>query len=289
MHNCVHDWTLAALNENINTEFYWYAVECAASSVREKLVSDRSPYNAGIYESLAFARFIPHAVQLCQQRFVQSDIFANPVTKQMEFLLDISNLLEAHMQSVAASTLLLPAISQSQRVLGPDHQLTLQLMSNIGWSYHRQSRCNEAREFLSRAMAKQEEHLGLYNSSTLTTVIRLGAAYLSQGDLDGATQIMSRALAGARAPDSDWSAGDWEIHFHLLEIHSNLALVLIGRDKYCDAERILNDVIKKRQELHGQTHLSTLRALSNLGLVYQKQNKLKDAERIYRLVLDSNG
>lgn len=31
MHNCVHAWTLAVLNREVNPEFHWYAFDCVAS------------------------------------------------------------------------------------------------------------------------------------------------------------------------------------------------------------------------------------------------------------------
>lgn len=34
LHNCVHDWTLQALNRDINEEYFWVAVHCIASNVR---------------------------------------------------------------------------------------------------------------------------------------------------------------------------------------------------------------------------------------------------------------
>jgi hypothetical protein len=35
MHNCVHDWTLATLNKDIDIQHYWYAFDCIAASIKE--------------------------------------------------------------------------------------------------------------------------------------------------------------------------------------------------------------------------------------------------------------
>jgi tetratricopeptide (TPR) repeat protein len=287
MHTCVHDWTLATLNKNINTQCYWYALECAARSIRKIFRDDRGPYIADSFESLAFACLVPHAVRLCQQRFIQADVFANSIFAQLEFVLDISGLLHDQTQSPAGSMLLLSVLPHTQRILGPNHRFTLDIMSSIGWSYHQQLKFDKARQFLLRAVAKQEETLGLYNLSTISTIANLGAVYISQGNLDDATQILCRTIAVTRTTDSEWSAEEWACQSKLLEIHTNLATAFMQQNKDRDAERILKDVISQREKIQGQTHLSTLSVLSNLGVVYQKQGKSEDAERISRLVLAS--
>lgn len=32
---CVHDWTLAVLNKDIDSQQYWYAFDCVAASINK--------------------------------------------------------------------------------------------------------------------------------------------------------------------------------------------------------------------------------------------------------------
>ena len=36
MHNCVHDWTLATLNKDFDTQQYWYAFDCVTASTKDE-------------------------------------------------------------------------------------------------------------------------------------------------------------------------------------------------------------------------------------------------------------
>lgn len=40
MHNCVHDWTLAALNKDIDVKHYWYVFDCISASIKDDRADD---------------------------------------------------------------------------------------------------------------------------------------------------------------------------------------------------------------------------------------------------------
>jgi hypothetical protein len=65
MHNCVHDWTLASLNKDIDTELYWYAFECAAGSVAE--------VEEDLLGHACYSHSAAHAKRLVHQRFDQCE------------------------------------------------------------------------------------------------------------------------------------------------------------------------------------------------------------------------
>jgi hypothetical protein len=61
MHNCVHDWTLAALNKDVDLEHYWYAFDCVSAAIND---DDEDGFVKLSYSSLA-----AYATRLVQQRF----------------------------------------------------------------------------------------------------------------------------------------------------------------------------------------------------------------------------
>ena len=70
MHTCVHDWTLAVLNKDIDVQQYWYAFDCVGASINEDE-----------WDSLGhiiYARLAAHATRLVHDRFhrrKQSNIY----------------------------------------------------------------------------------------------------------------------------------------------------------------------------------------------------------------------
>jgi hypothetical protein len=56
MYNCVHDWTLAALNKVIDARQYWYTFDCIAASINED--------DWDSLGHLSYARLAAHATRL---------------------------------------------------------------------------------------------------------------------------------------------------------------------------------------------------------------------------------
>jgi tetratricopeptide (TPR) repeat protein len=288
MHNCIHDWTLATLNKDISSQFFWYAFECAARSIRETYGSECMSwfYHSDTFNTPPFACIVPHAVRLCQPRFIKDDVFSISSPNQLEFIVDVYGLLDDQFELITEGILLL-ALPHCQRIFGPTHEFTLNLMSTIGWSYRRQGCFDKACKFLLRAVTKLEETLGLYNTSTLSTIVNLSVVYISQGNLSGATDILSRTIAETRSAASEVPEEEWSCRSKLLEIHTNLALAYMKQGNELEAESILKHVIDKREKTQGKTHMSTLVVHMNLGAIYQDQGKSENSERIFRHILDS--
>lgn len=103
MHNCVHDWTLASLNKDIDTVVYWYAFECAAGSV------------TGVDEDLlghsCYSCSAAHAKRLVHQRFDQSESVSIFRTDQLIKGSRISRLLREHVHLEAAERMYLRVLA----------------------------------------------------------------------------------------------------------------------------------------------------------------------------------
>ncbi|KAJ6021072.1 TPR repeat protein [Penicillium herquei] len=72
MHNCVHDWTCAALNKNINTNYHWYAVECVDTAINE--IEENS------YGHIAYSYLAGHTAWLVHQWFLKLDKTFDPTS-----------------------------------------------------------------------------------------------------------------------------------------------------------------------------------------------------------------
>ncbi|KAL4967483.1 P-loop containing nucleoside triphosphate hydrolase protein, partial [Aspergillus stella-maris] len=138
MHGCVHDWTLAMLNKNINPEQFRYALDCVAASI---------PSNST--ESLAhpsFSRLTAHGTRLVHQRFLESITLIQTFHDRYEDMLDIASLLHEQVQLVAAEEMYQRALAGKEKALGPDHISTLDTVNNLGILYSNQGKLQEAEE-----------------------------------------------------------------------------------------------------------------------------------------------
>lgn len=61
IHTCIHDWTLVGLNQNVDSQSYWYAFDCIA-----KLISDKEWNTFG---RIQYAQLILYAVRLTHVNF----------------------------------------------------------------------------------------------------------------------------------------------------------------------------------------------------------------------------
>ncbi|KAJ5723983.1 hypothetical protein N7488_002018 [Penicillium malachiteum] len=174
MHNCVHDWTLAALNRTINKKYY-----------RE------------FFGHIAHSRLAGHAARLAHQRFLKVDKIFDPTIEYVTKVSYVSYLLHDQLQLTAAEQMLQRALAGEEKTLGADHILTLRTVNNIGSLYREQGRLDQAEQMLQRALAGKEKTLGVEHTSTLRTVKNMGQVYRDQGKLDLAEQMENR-LALAR-------------------------------------------------------------------------------------------
>jgi tetratricopeptide (TPR) repeat protein len=196
MHACVHDWTFGGLNKVIDTQSYWYAVDCIVNSINEE--------DWDFLGHLRYARLAPHAARLAHDRFLQGDLFENALHNWIYKIEYIAQLLSKQVQLVAAGVLLERALAGKEKALGRDHASILNTVNNLGLLYRDQGNLDEAEQMYIRALAGKEKALGRDHTSTLNTVNNLGLLYRAQGKLDEAEQMVIRALAGyekALGPD----------------------------------------------------------------------------------------
>jgi tetratricopeptide (TPR) repeat protein len=193
MHSCVHDWTLAGLNKNVDSWSYWYAFDCTANSICDE---DWDTFGQIQYAQLALL-----AVRLTHSKFEGvGEVIPVDRIDEAEF---ISQLLRKQVQFEAAELAFQRVLAGNEKALGPDHTSTLRTVINLGCLYRDQGKLDEAEEMLVRALAGYEKALGPDHTSTLNTVnnfsdtvYNLGILYAEQDKLAQAEEMLVRVLAG---------------------------------------------------------------------------------------------
>ncbi|KAJ5438022.1 uncharacterized protein N7458_009020 [Penicillium daleae] len=270
MHNCVHDWALAALNKNIDTQYYWYAFDCVNAST--KGVDNDS------FGNISYSRLAVHATQLVNRRFLQGDIIFSSTSERLDMFSRIARLLQDQIQLAAAEQMYLQVLAGKEKTLGAEHISTLDTVNSLGNLYCDQNKLDKAEQIYLRALAGKEITLGAEHISTLDTVNNLGLLYHEQGKLDEAKEMYDRAMAG-------YEKDSKEFHISILRTFNNLGLLYHDHGRLGEAEKMYNQALEGYEKALGADHKLTLHTVNNLGTLYSQQDKLSEAEQMFNRVL----
>jgi tetratricopeptide (TPR) repeat protein len=270
MHNCVHDWTLAALNKDIDSEHYWYAFDCISASLKDDSADD--------FAKLSYSSLAAHATRLVQQRFCQNYVIYNIAARRLGQASLIANLLRDQVLLLAAEQMYQRALTGKEKALGLDHTSTLDTVHNLGVLYRNQGKLDQAEQMYQRALAGREKALGADHTSTLESVDNLGVIYREQGKLDQAEQMHQRALSGReKALGAD--------HTLTLKTVHNLGILYDDQGKLDQAEQMYQQALAGHEKALGPDHTLTLQTVDNLGVLYRIQGKLDKAEQMHQRAL----
>ncbi|GKZ63652.1 hypothetical protein AnigIFM49718_002793 [Aspergillus niger] len=261
MHRCVHDWTLAVLNRDVDLQQYWYAFNCIAESI------SKDGWEFDDFRHLPYSRLATHATRLVLLH-QHNNILYSVTPHYLEKVADIAGLLKGQVQLEAAEEMYQRTLAGYEKALGPDHTSTLNTVNNLANLYSDQSKLKEAEEMYNRALAGFEKALGPDHTSTLNTVNNLGVLYKRQDKLSTAEEMYKRALAGYEKA-----------------LVNNLANLYSDQDNLKEAEEMYNRALAGFEKALGPDHTSTLNTVNNLGILYKRQDKLSTAEEMYLRVL----
>ncbi|KAJ5855201.1 hypothetical protein N7455_009149 [Penicillium solitum] len=270
MHNCVHHWTLAALNKDIDARDYWYAFDCISASVNDNDKND--------FAKLSYSPLAAHATRLVQQRLCQNDVIYDITPHRLGQASLIADLLRLQVLLLAGEQMYQRTLTGYERALGPDQTLTLNTIHKLGMLYRAQSKLDQAEQMYQRALAGKEKALGPDHTSTLQIVNNLGVLYRLQSKLDQAEQMHQRALIGkekALGPD----------HTSTLESVDNLGVLYRLQGKLDQAEQMHQRALVGNEKALGPDHTSTLEIINNFGVLYRLQGKLDQAEQMHQRAL----
>ncbi|KAB8256696.1 TPR-like protein [Aspergillus pseudonomiae] len=270
IHNCVHDWTLATLNKDIDETLYWYAFDCIAASI--------SHGNKDDFAKLSYCSLAAHATRLVEQRFCQNDtIYTIPADRVLRAS-RIADLLTKQALFLAAEQMSQRALAGFEKALGPDHTSTLIAGTNLGVIYQNQGKLDQGEKLFQRALARFEKLLRPDHPLTLGTVNNLGLLYRHKGKLDQAEQLYQRVLAG-------FEKALGPVHMITLITVNNLGLLYQSRGKLDQGEQLFQRAIACSEKAFGPDDPLTLSTISNLGNLYRDQGRLDQAEQLYQRVI----
>lgn len=265
MHNCIHDWTVAVLNHDIDEQLYWYAFDCVAASIPECFTSD--------LELASYARLAAHALRLVQERCWQREYICTIVSSRLIKAKNVALLLKSQSQITAAEQLIQRALISSEHALGAKHDTTLSLVSDLGIIYLRQGKLVLAEQFLTRALTGLEGLLGPKHEDTLVVIGNLGVTYLHQGKLVLAQHSFERMLEVQK-----------ELlglkHIMALQTTFMLATVYARRGERVRAEHLFQRALVGCQEVLGDRHRLTLDAITSYAVLLRYQGELTRAEQL---------
>ena len=172
------------------------------------------------------------------------------------------------------------AINQTQKTLGYEHLVTLQLQHALAVAAYRSGDYANAEMLARAAVEAQERILGPDHPDTLKSVGTLGAVLRGKGDLAGAEALYHRALdARERVLGPD--------HPDTLNSVNNLAVLLNDQGDLAGAEALHRRALDARERILGPDHAETLYSVNNLGSVLRKIGRLAEAEALFSRALDA--
>jgi hypothetical protein len=132
MHNCVHDWTLAALNKDIDANHYWYAFDCISASINDDNEND--------FAKLSYSPLATHAMRLAQQNLCQRDVTYDIAPRRLDQASLIANLLRDQVLLPAGEQMYQRSIAGKEKALGANHTSTLETVNSLGLLYQEQGK-----------------------------------------------------------------------------------------------------------------------------------------------------
>jgi tetratricopeptide (TPR) repeat protein len=219
-------------------------------------------------------RYIPH-VLLCA---AQMDHWSMTFPEARILLLQAGLYFYQRGQYRETEPLWNSALAMCERVLGPEHPDTLNMINNLAALYWSQGKYEQAEPLIQRALEASERVLGPEHPDTLYIVNNLALLYGNQGKYEQAEPLYQRALeASERVLGPE--------HPDTLRILNNLASLYTNQGKYEQAEPLYQRALETRERSLGPEHPNTLNIVNNLANLYTDQGKYELAEPLYQRAL----
>lgn len=186
MHMCIHNWTLTVLNEEFDTQQYWYIFDCVAVSISEN--------DQDLFDNIIYSRFIAHEARLVQQHFQQTYIIYDIVSDWFGNALYLAQLLKNQVWLVTAEQLYQRVLQEYEKTLDLNHTSILNTINNLGALYRDQKKLIEIEKIYQCALQEKEKTLDFNHTSILDTINNLDNLYSDQRKLVETEKIYQHAL-----------------------------------------------------------------------------------------------
>lgn len=123
MHNCVHSWTLATLNKDIDTYFYLYVFDCVNATIGET--------NDPSFNHSTPSCTVGYVARLVQWRFLENNLISGFTSNGLKGAARISLFLQNRLEFTATEQIYVGALASLENALGPDHTTTFTYLNNL--------------------------------------------------------------------------------------------------------------------------------------------------------------
>jgi tetratricopeptide (TPR) repeat protein len=187
MHPVVHKWASYIQTDQVKEEFIQLAIMIVGYSLPNDLEQ-----NSWILQQ----RLLPH-VDICsswaRKPFTNMDTFGHgKVIDSLRWI----GLYNAQSRLQDAEAMYKLSFQISETLWGSEHQLTLEIVNNLGIIYEAQLRLDDAKTMFEQALRGYERLFVLDDVSTLETLNNLAIVYRLQGRLEESLKLHKRALEG---------------------------------------------------------------------------------------------
>ena len=168
-----------------------------------------------------------------------------------------------------------------EKVLGPEHPLTAQSLSNLALLYNNMGAYEKVEPLVRRSLAIREKALGLEHPDTANSLNNLALLYDTMGAYEKAEPLYLRSLAIRE------KALGMEHPLTALSLN-NLALLYHKMGAYEKAEPLYQRSVTINEKVLGPEHPDTVPTLNNLAELYRTMGAYDRAEPLYRRSLAIN-
>jgi tetratricopeptide (TPR) repeat protein len=169
--------------------------------------------------------------------------------------------------------------SVCQKLLGPEHQVTLTSINALAYVMRAQGNYDDAETLWQQAFTGWVKTQGQDHKNTLSAASSLATVLHDLGKLHEAEKLYQQTLALCeRTLGLD--------HDQTLETAVQLALVLHSLGRYEEAEKYHRYALEGKRKKFGIQHPRTLLSMNSLGGVLHAQEKYDEAEAYYRRALE---
>ncbi|EXA29687.1 hypothetical protein FOVG_18852 [Fusarium oxysporum f. sp. pisi HDV247] len=168
-----------------------------------------------------------------------------------------------------------------EKLLGKDHEATLESISLLASVYMGQGRWEEAEKLFMWVMEYSKAKFGGDDPDTLRSMNNLAATYWSQGRWNEAEELQMQVMEthkrklGADHPETLRSMG-------------NLALTHSKQGRHEEAEKLQMQVMETSKAKLGEGHPDTLMSMGHLALMYHNQSRWDEAEKLQVQVMETS-
>lgn len=171
------------------------------------------------------------------------------------------------------------AIEIRESVLGSDHPLVANSITNLGEVLRFKGDYTRAAQLHDRALAIRENTVGAEHPDAASSLNNLAIINYFRGKFEEAEQLYRRALG-------IWEQALGPEHPLVASSLQNLAIVHADRGDYDKAEQLYKRALEIREKVLEPEHRDIATTLNNLAIVYDKKGDLEKSEQLYKRAIE---